>query len=175
MKFWFDTEFIEAPNHLDLISIGIVCESGETLYVENSEVDWSRASQWVLDNVRPHLIGGGATKSEIAKAVLEFVNDNGGEPEFWADYASYDWVALCWLFGTMMDLPKGWPMFCRDIQQWRHSLGGVVLPVQNEGEHNALADARHCKKRWEFLNELAAAAKAVREAMEGESDADPRK
>lgn len=156
-KFFLDTEFIEAPNHLDLISIGIVCESGETLYMESGEVDWSRASQWVLDNVRPHLSRNVATKRQIAEAVVEFVNDNlatGDKPEFWGYYADYDWVALCWLFGTMMDLPNGFPMYCRDIKQWADMLGNPDLPKQGKGEHNALSDAHWNYAAWRFLNEL---------------------
>jgi hypothetical protein len=39
------------------------------------------------------------------------------EPEFYAYYADYDWVVFCSLFGTMMDLPKGFPMYCRDLKQ----------------------------------------------------------
>lgn len=38
-------------------------------------------------------------------------------PEFYAYYADYDWVVFCSLFGTMMDLPKGFPMYCRDLKQ----------------------------------------------------------
>ena len=38
-------------------------------------------------------------------------------PEFYAYYADYDWVAFCWLFGKMMDLPKGFPMYCLDLKQ----------------------------------------------------------
>ena len=76
-------------------------------------------------------------------------------PEIWADYASYDWIALCQLFGTMMDLPKGMPMYCNDIQQYRNKLGvhEAELPQQAEGQHNALADARHCKVLLEFLEQ----------------------
>ena len=158
MRFFLDTEFIEAPNHLDLISLGIVCESGETLYMESGEVDWSRAPQWVLDNVRPHLSGHTATKAQIAEAVVEFVNDNLGpdeKPEFWGYYADYDWVALCWLFGTMMDLPKGFPMYCRDIKQWADMLGNPALPEQGKGEHHALADAHWNQAAWRHLNEIA--------------------
>ena len=36
---------------------------------------------------------------------------------FYAYYADYDWVAFCWLFGKMIDLPKGFPMYCRDLKQ----------------------------------------------------------
>lgn len=73
------------------------------------------------------------------------------KPEFWAYYADYDWVVFCQLFGTMMDLPKGFPMYCRDIKQECDRLGNPTLPEQGKGEHNALADARHNKVRWEFL------------------------
>jgi hypothetical protein len=37
--------------------------------------------------------------------------------EFYAYYADYDWVAFCWLFGKMMDLPTGFPMYCFDLKQ----------------------------------------------------------
>ncbi len=38
-------------------------------------------------------------------------------PEFYAYYADYDWVVFCSLFGRMIDLPKGFPMYCRDLKQ----------------------------------------------------------
>lgn len=69
----------------------------------------------------------------------------------WGYYADYDWVVFCQLFGTMMDLPKGFPMYCRDIKQWCDSLGNPKLPEQGKGEHNALADAKWNKTAWEFL------------------------
>lgn len=40
-----------------------------------------------------------------------------GMPEFYGYYSDYDWVVFCWLFGTMMDLPNGFPMFCIDLKQ----------------------------------------------------------
>lgn len=40
-----------------------------------------------------------------------------GKPEFYAYYADYDWVVFCWIFGTMMELPDGFPMYCKDIKQ----------------------------------------------------------
>ena len=32
------------------------------------------------------------------------------KPEFWGYYSDYDWVVTAQMFGTMMDIPKGWPM-----------------------------------------------------------------
>jgi hypothetical protein len=77
--------------------------------------------------------------------------------EIWAYYADYDWVAFCQLFGTMMDLPKGFPMYCRDIKQECDRLGNPKLPEQSKGEHNALADARWNKEAWEFLRQFRSA------------------
>ena len=109
------------------------------------------------------------SKRDIAFEVLEFIKEPfytalsygalkntpmDDSPEFWAYYADYDWVVFCQLFGTMMDLPKGFPMYCRDIKQECDRLGNPALPEQGKGEHNALADARWNKLAWEFLRDL---------------------
>lgn len=39
------------------------------------------------------------------------------QPEFYGYFSDYDWVLFCSLFGTMMDLPEGFPMYCRDLKQ----------------------------------------------------------
>lgn len=129
----------------------------------------------------------GKTNKQIAEEVHDFcitydakksVTEN--NPEFYAYYADYDWVAFCWLFGKMMDLPKGFPMYCRDLKQMLdekpvtykvHTFKGeggyygscdpyykdwknhVDYPKQ-ENEHDALSDARWNKKLYEFLNSI---------------------
>jgi len=166
MRYWFDTEFIEDGRTIDLISIGIVAEDGREFYGQNAICDFGNASGWVEDNVLVHLqefdlncyqpanpstlAAPWYSKSELAVAIQQFIS--GDKPEFWAYYADYDWVVLCQLFGTMMDLPKGWPMYCRDIKQWCDMLGNPKLPVQSDTEHHALADARWNKTAWEFLD-----------------------
>ena len=70
--------------------------------------------------------------------------------EFWGYYADYDWVVFCQLFGKMIDLPEGFPMYCRDLKQLCDSLGNPKLPEQ-ENEHNALDDAKWNKLVYEFL------------------------
>ena len=37
--------------------------------------------------------------------------------KFYGYYADYDWVVFCWLFGKMIDLPKGFPKYCIDLKQ----------------------------------------------------------
>jgi hypothetical protein len=76
--------------------------------------------------------------------------------ELWADYGAYDHVALCQLWGSMVDLPMYIPMYTNDIQQEARRLAVTDLPQQSEGLHNAIADARHCRARWEFLQSFTA-------------------
>jgi len=176
MIIWLDEEFVEDGKTIDLISIGMVAEDNRYLYYVNRECDFSKASDWVLENV---LLPIGLDRSgfsknpgdpdaspayretylasrdraQIAELVKEFVYASPGEPEFWGDYVSYDWVAMCQLFGKMMDLPCGFPMYCNDIQQWRRFLGNPQLPEQTKGMHNALDDARWNRAAWEFLRD----------------------
>lgn len=79
-----------------------------------------------------------------------------GNIEIYAYFADYDWVVFCRLFGRMIDLPKGMPMWCIDLKQmmWERQLDSDwkqrVCP-DPEGEHNALVDARWNKKLYEEL------------------------
>jgi hypothetical protein len=104
--------------------------------------------------------------------------------EFYAYYADYDWVVFCSLFGRMIDLPKGFPMYCRDLKQtldektierlpssiahetrfptgstitFETSLNTIkVHPFypKQSNEHNALADARWNMELFNFLENL---------------------
>ncbi|MFJ8023373.1 3'-5' exoribonuclease domain-containing protein [Streptomyces sp. NPDC096311] len=94
--------------------------------------------------VKPHWV--------IANEVRDFIQATGPDVELWANYGAYDHVALAQLWGPMVRLPEGVPMFTNDIQQERARLGfrWDELPQQESGEHNALADARHNQtvRRW---------------------------
>jgi len=104
--------------------------------------------------------------------------------ELYAYYADYDWVVFCSLFGRMIDLPKGFPMYCRDLKQMLDEkieslhikLGGLGDKVTALGsldehkerwkthpdypkqanEHNALDDAKWNKKLHEFITQVLA-------------------
>src|SRR5277367_2478406 len=93
MKYWLDTEFIERPYTIDLISVGLVAEDGREFYAESSEVDWTKASEWTLHTVRPQLNGSGMVREEIGYAVRRFV-DADAHPVFWGYFPAYDWVSF---------------------------------------------------------------------------------
>lgn len=150
MRFFFDTEFIEDGRTIELLSIGIVDEGGRGFYAEVAETDRSRAGPWVRENVLPKLTGPVVPRLELRKAIVDFVGD---QPEFWAYYAAHDWVALCQLFGTMMDLPSHWPAHCMDVKQLHVELGRPQLPEYNHtNEHNAISDARWTRAAWGHLD-----------------------
>lgn len=157
MRFWFDTEFIEDGKTIELLSIGIVAEDGREYYAEPKETDRSRACDWVKANVIPRLSTGVflRPRTQIAQEITAFAGD---KPQFWAYFGAYDWVALCRLYGRLVDLPKGWPMWCRDLRQLREFCGNPRLPAKPDNLHNALADARWTRDAWRSLIELQQAA-----------------
>lgn len=152
MKYFIDTEFSErGPNYpIELISIGIVSEFGHEFYAHSANYDIDGCNDWVKKNVLP------AVQNEppmslysIGESIKSFIGTD--KPSFWGYYADYDWVVFCQIFGTMLDLPKGWPMYCNDIKQLCKELGYPQLPKQESTEHNALNDARWNKLAYEFL------------------------
>lgn len=161
MRFFLDTEFIErGPNYpVTLISIGIVDERGGEFYGINKDFREEDCNDWVKANVLPYLDGPHKIRlplSDLALIVRHWieVQDEDAKPEFWGYYSSYDWVVFCQMFGTMMDLPDGFPMYCHDLKQWCDSLGNPKLPEQGKGEHNALADARWNRDVYDFLRKV---------------------
>lgn len=145
MRIFFDTEFIEDGETIDLISIGMVRDDGQKFYMENDECDLSQADDWLKEHVIPKLGGARGSRKLIASAIIDFV---GEKPEFWAYYADYDWVVLCQLFGRMIDLPEGWPMYCRDLKQEADRLGIRFPEMPEECAHNALEDALWAKSMF---------------------------
>jgi 3' exoribonuclease, RNase T-like len=178
MRIFYDTEFIEDGWLIGLISIGMVREDGAEYYAVNLDADWLKIANnnWLCENVVPSLplrepvrlaSAGPARfrfaidrdsssvkrKQVIADEVRDFILA-APDPQLWAWYAAYDHVALCQLWGRMIDLPDGVPMWTNDLKQEAERLGSPRMPEQESGEHNALADARHVKVMAGFLDEL---------------------
>jgi hypothetical protein len=170
----YDLEFIEDGRTIELISIGMVCDDGREYYAVNRDMPIRkiRKHQWLMENVVPGLPRAYGDwrnhmpkrwlfnyqdpavkqRTQIADEVADFIRLAGPDVRLWANYGAYDHVALAQLWGRMIDLPDGVPMFTHDIQQERSRLGLAWddLPQQESGEHNALADARHNQtvRRW---------------------------
>lgn len=126
----------------------------------------------------------GSGMSAIEMAMKYEISDKTKLPVFYAYYADYDWVGFCWIFGRMMSLPKGFPMYCRDLKQildekvdkmpliinssdssfkegdgytFDKKLGLLTCSKaypKQTNEHNALDDAKWNKQLHKFLNTL---------------------
>lgn len=222
MNYFLDTEFLEGTQKtffgipkptIDLISIGLVCENGNSYYAISKDFNlkqvWNNKNTWVKDNVlldiykscfsgdsrnrfdfsystmKYILRSYGKTNKQIAKEIKQFIytneevdftrNDIGGNehysyaplntnPKFYGYYADYDWVVFCWLFGSMMQLPKGFPMYCKDLKQMLDEKemarqdGTDMVELRNLptypkqiNEHNALSDAKWNLELFKFL------------------------
>lgn len=147
-----DAEFVDLGGAIRLISIGMVRDDGAELYLENAEFfnahleeldDWGRAhvlprTIWARDPTSPLIM----RPTEMREPVQNFLRETGKRPEIWAHYASYDWIALCSIWGRMLDLPAGFPRYIRDSKAEADRLG-LKLPSQDpSGAHNALIDSR---------------------------------
>ncbi len=75
--------------------------------------------------------------------------------EFWGYYADYDWVVFCSIFGKMIDLPKGFSMYCNDLKQVMFDLNldddFILKEILQNNQHNALEDAKWNKKLYDYL------------------------
>ena len=68
MRFFYDCEFIEDGRTIELVSIGVVDESGREFYAVSTEFDPSRAIDWVRRNVLDKLPGAGRPGVALARA-----------------------------------------------------------------------------------------------------------
>lgn len=146
---WFlDTEFNEDGRTIDLISIALVAENGEAYYAVSEEFDAEKCNDFVKSNVLPKLpVRGGdpwKSRDRIAKDVRTLLLSSGNAPEVWSYFGEYDWVAVCQLYGPMVQLPRGFPMQCHDLKQLMEDWGAEetdLPPKDPAGERNALAGA----------------------------------
>ena len=177
--------FGKRRHFIDLISIGIMAEDGREYYAISNEFNPKDADNWVKENVISKLPSKYANPSDpsisprskaeamlwksneqIKLEILEFFGCWRDQLfyrapegiEVYGYYADYDWVLFCSLFGRMIDLPKGFPMYCKDLKQMMDEKGlskdwkqlNCPDPV---GEHNALVDARWNKTLFDTINQ----------------------
>jgi hypothetical protein len=166
MRYYLDTEFDES--RVELISVGVVDQTGRRFYAINGDYDWDLAAPWLRDNVEPHLsLAEYAEETKnlryaecscrgIGDLLRDWANlDQGDEAhEFWAYYGAWDWVLLRRLF-PQHDVPMALPLLYFDLKQFALSVGVedplVDFVAHVEPRHNALADAEWCRRAHEAL------------------------
>lgn len=158
--------------------------------------DDDKYSQFTYKNFKYLLNKYGISNKKIAKAIKSFIAYN-EEPDlspielfhpefkfsdisFYGYFSDYDWVVFCQLFGRMIDLPKGFPMYCIDLKQeldniafrmtwntnksktqkqidvkeWLEEIKNNPSYPKQTNEHNAISDARWNLELYKFLQTI---------------------
>lgn len=153
LKYFLDTEFWDDGARVWPISIGIVSEDGREYYAEcNEGTGAARQAEWIREHVTPHLMAPTAAKlnGHIANDIRLFVGNRAAE--FWAYWASYDWVVLCQIMGGLLKLPPNVSPWVRDLAWLDPSLERIrALKIPNPKPHHALYDARELCEQYNRL------------------------
>ncbi len=154
-RVFYDCEFIEDGQTIELVSIGAVDEEGREFYAVSTEFDPARAIPWVranvLDKLPPPADPAWRSRDRIRDDLLGYLTAPGQGLELWAWYAAYDHVVLCQLWGAMPALPRAVPRYTKDLRQRWDDVGRPELPPAPADQHDALADARHNLARWQAM------------------------
>lgn len=173
-KIFFDTEFTGLHQATELISIGLVAESGETFYAESSAWTGNSAPKgdrdWIFANVVPTLkffrkTHTGWLRQDTPLITEMFDNEKNianeltkwlsqfGPVELWSDCLSYDFVLFNQLWGHAFKIPKNVYYIPFDICTM-FKLRGIDPDISREEfsgmtegaeKHNALWDAQAIK------------------------------
>ena len=154
-RYFYDTEFIEDGTTIDLVSIGVVDETGREFYAVSTEFDPDKAIPWVrrnvLDQLPPPADKAWRSRRQIAVDLLSFLTAPGDDVELWAWFAAYDHVALAQLWGDMTVLPRFIPRFTKELRQFWEDAGYPPVPDAGRDQHHALADAKVNLARWRAI------------------------
>jgi hypothetical protein len=167
MKYFIDTEYafgtlLGMSGIITPISIGIVAEDGREFYrVHVTPVRDALAIGNLPPFVRAHVLpviempgNDGLIGSDYVMPLAAIADDlrffiGNDTPEWWGDWADFDYVVLSIIMGGFDAWPEGWPMFIHDLQQTpegREASGSVQSAIP----HNALADARAVRNAFEL-------------------------
>lgn len=157
-KLFFDAEFCDINSfEICFLSIGMVKETGEELYLE-IEQPIEKCGDWVVENILSTLTEKKITEEKAVEEILDFIDD---ECQVVADVNQFDWIGLVRLFGGPFEIPfhyipldlatklevKGYDPDI-DREKLLKELG-INIPAYKK--HYALSDAQACKAIWEKL------------------------
>lgn len=136
------------------------------------------SNDFTYSNLKRLILLYGKSNKQIAEEIIQYTNGSlianldrtatiksiTTKPVFYGYYSAYDHVALCWLFGKMIDLPNGFPMYTIDLQQIKEEIEdkyrekGIDFSLsedseypQQEIEHHSLEDAKWTRDLHNFL------------------------
>lgn len=159
MRYFIDTEYIFRTSRasggtIEPLSIGIVAEDGREFYrvchpAIRSQMLINLMPAFVQQHVLPVLDNDAENTcplERIASDIKFFISDD--TPEWWGDYADFDYVALSIIMGGFDNWPQGWPMYINDLRQ------EAIPDVASKVPHNALADARAVRDAFNWSRQV---------------------
>ncbi len=151
---FFDTEFtyLDARKG-ELLSLGLVKDSGEELYIEFDQPPHDRMDPWVIEHVLPSLAGNSISKEDAKVKIREFVGTD--RPYLMAYVNQFDSIYWYDLFSDPQKHPAFWiPIDFASIlfahgfdpesmgkQEFFDRIGVAKTDYATRG-HNAIEDAR---------------------------------
>lgn len=172
MKIFFDTEFTGLHQGTTLISMGLVADTGESMYCEFTDYDKSQIDEWLQENIIGNLSGikglpDGASyacgdREHVKEALETWLTTFDGTVEMWSDCLAYDWVLFCQLFGGAFGVPSNvyyipfdictlFKVLAVDPDVSREQFAEMA---NIENKHNALHDAKVIKACFDKLTAL---------------------
>jgi len=149
---FMDTEFTDF-DYPQLISIGLVSESGERFYAEMSN-GWSRegCSSFVAQTILPQLTAGDFLQERCyaGRRLADWLAGHAGPVRVVTDAPGYDWVLMLDLLAGM--LPEN---LCPEPVTFFSDSFPELVPLLQEARHKAFADlpAHHALNDAEALRE----------------------
>ena len=155
---FFDTEFTMLnPRKGELLSLGLVKDSGEELYIEFEQSPRDQIDPWVIEHVLPSLSGNAISKDEAKITIREFVGTE--KPYLMAYVNQFDSIFWYDLFSDPQKHPAFWiPIDFASIlfahgfdpesmgkQEFFDRIGVNKSNYSTRG-HNALEDAQLLKE-----------------------------
>jgi hypothetical protein len=173
---YLDCEFLPAdPTNTGLVSIGLTDDQGVDYYAVNAEMDVDAllAVPWMVNNVwryLPRIAFGydedrgvlnhddssvrsiATIKADIA---AYFADTRASQTRLYAYYGGQDIGRLHMLWDNNWALmPEYIPQWFTEIQALIVDAGNPRMPMQDSGEHHALADARYNREMHQYLIRL---------------------
>ena len=173
---YLDCEFLPAdPTTRGLVSIGLTDDQGVDYYAVNADMDVPAllAVPWMVENVWPYLpriVFGydepGRILNHDDPAVQSIQDIRAGVARYFADTDAEETRLFAWYGGqdicrlhSLWD--NDWSVMPDQIPRWFTELEALIvdashperpeLPVQDGGEHHALADARYNSRLHEAV------------------------
>lgn len=173
---YLDCEFLPAdPTNSGLVSIGLTDDQGVDYYAVNAEMDLDAllAVPWMVNNVWPYLprfvFGYDDDRGVLnhddtavrsiatirADVASYFADTRASQTRLYAYYGGQDIGRLHMLWDNdWAVMPEYIPQWFTELQALIVDAGNPRMPVQDGGEHHALADARYNRAMHQHLISL---------------------